>query len=445
MDSRLPKKLRKHFSGNALIRQVRAGFEQVDVPRPPGANISGADALMAAFAMFSLKCPSLLSFDKERANANLQAIYHIDRVPCDTAMREILDEQPPEQLRPVYTDLFGLLQRNKVLQRFEFWDGHYLLALDGTGYFSSHTIHCSHCQVKVSQNGQVTYAHQMLGAALVHPDHQEVIPLCPEMILKQDGQTKNDCERNAAKRLLRRIRQEHPRLPLIVIEDALSSNAPHIEEIQRQNMHFLLGVKPGDHAYLFEHLEGAINDGRVEYREHVLAGSGHSAQTLVARGLPLNESNEHLLVTVLGYWEYDALGKLVKEFTWVTDLAIEAGDAFHFARGGRCRWRIENETFNTLKNQGYHFEHNFGHGQKHLSSVFATLMVLAFLVDQIQQACCPLFQAAWQKCQSKRSLWEQLRAHFLNWNFTSMVHLLEAIVLESTKAMRVPPSILDSS
>ena len=50
-------------------------------------------------------------------------------------------------------------------------------------------------------------------------------------------------------------------------------------------------------------------------------------------------------------------------------------------RAGRASWKVENETFNTLKNQGYHFEHNFGHGEKHLATVFANLMMLAFLID----------------------------------------------------------------
>ena len=78
-------------------------------------------------------------------------------------------------------------------------------------------------------------------------------------------------------------------------------------------------------------------------------------------------------------------------------------------RGGRSHWKIENETFNTLKNQGYHFEHNYGHGYQHLSVVLAMLMLLAFLVDQTQQLCCPQFAAAWKMCISKRALWERLR------------------------------------
>ncbi len=73
----------------------------------------------------------------------------------------------------------------------------------------------------------------MLGAAIVHPDFKVVIPLCPEMIIKQDGQTKNDCERNAAKRFFERLRKDHPHLSLIINEDALSPNAPHIRDLEK--------------------------------------------------------------------------------------------------------------------------------------------------------------------------------------------------------------------
>src|SRR5207245_7659481 len=97
-------------------------------------------------------------------------------------------------------------------------------------------------------------------------------------------------------------------------------------------------------------------------------------------------------------------------------------------RGGRARWKIENETFNTLKNQDYHFEHNYGHGEKNLSVVLALLMMLAFLVDQTQQLCCPLFRAAWEKMHSKRHLWEEIRHLYRSFTFRSMTALLTAIV-----------------
>ena len=159
---------------------------------------------------------------------------------------------------------FRELQRGKALEALVFYEGCYLLLLDGTGYFSSEAIHCDACLQKTNkQTGEVTYQHQLLGAALAHPDHREVIPLAPEAIVQQDGSNKNDCERNAAKRLLRKIRQEHPRLGLIVVEDGLASNAPHIRELIDLHMHFLLGAKPGDHEFLFDQVIAAFEGDRI--------------------------------------------------------------------------------------------------------------------------------------------------------------------------------------
>src|SRR5437660_3691445 len=150
-------KARKHLSADALFHLVRSGFATIPVPRCEDGDISLTDALMSAFAMFSLKAPSLLAFDKERAEGNLHTIYGIERVPCDTHMREILDPVSPKWLRPVFTSVFRQLQRGKALEEMMFLDGHYLLALDGTGYFSSQTIHCASCLHKVHRNGSITY------------------------------------------------------------------------------------------------------------------------------------------------------------------------------------------------------------------------------------------------------------------------------------------------
>src|SRR5207245_10273244 len=103
----------------------------------------------------------------------------------------------------------------------------------------------------------------MLAAVLAHPDLREVLPLAPEPIQKADGDTKNDCERNAAKRLLPKIRADHPHMQFIVVEDALASNAPHIKVLQELKMSFLLGVKPGDHAFLYQHVCSAIDQDQM--------------------------------------------------------------------------------------------------------------------------------------------------------------------------------------
>ena len=347
---------RKHLVADALFALVRSGFERITDHRRGDSPIALGDALMSAFAMFALKDPSLLAFDARRGDENMKQVFGIEKIPSDTQMREILDGVDPEDLRPLFGDVFRQLQRGKALEPFEFYAGCYLLALDGTGYFSSQKIHCFSCQEKVhKKTGEVTYEHQTLGAAIVHPDHKEVIPLAPEPIQKQDGSTKNDCERNAARRLLQKIRQQHPRLKLIVIEDGLSSNAPHVRDLIDHDMHFILGVKPGDHAFLFKQVEAARRAGslpKLSQKEKDI-----TVEVSWVHSVPINESNQDLRVEFLEYNEYDADGKCLKHFTWITDLHVTLRNAWWFVRGGRARWRIENEAFNTLKNQGYHYDH----------------------------------------------------------------------------------------
>ena len=275
------------------------------------------------------------------------------------------------------------------------------------------------------RHGTVTSHHQMLSAALVHPDKREVIPLMPEPIIKQDGADKNDCERNAAKRLIAKLRQDYPHLKMIVTEDSLSANAPHIEVLQDHHRHYILGVKEGAHAYLFEHVAAAERAGRGLSYDRADTKTGLRHRFRFVRDVPLHEAHGDLRVNFLECWEWNR--DQVQHFSWVTDLRVNKGTVYQLMRGGRARWRIENETFNTLKNQGYHFEHNYGHGYQHLSVMFAGLMMLAFLVDQVQQLCCPLFQAVWAKLGSTRRLWEKMRALFYAYALESMRHLFEAL------------------
>ncbi len=416
---------RKHLCADSLFNLLHGSFANIADDGVDEVEIPLSDALMSAFAMFSLKAPSLLAFDKQRAEGNLETIYGIPHAPCDTRMRERLDPVSPESLRPSFKIVFRQLQRGKALEPMVFLNDHYLVALDGTEYFSSKTIHCASCLQKEHRNGSITYYHQMLGAAIIHPDFRAVIPLMPEPIVKQDGTEKNDCERNAAKRFMAKLRQDHPHLKFIITEDALSSNAPHIETLHDYGCHYILGVKGGDHAYLFQQVQAAEEAGRVTYYERHDRATGVMHRFRFVNNVPLNASRADVRVNFIEYWEIGQ--NQVQHFSWVTDLRVSKCNVYKLMRGGRARWKIENETFNTLKNQGYNFEHNYGHGEQNLSVVFATVMMLAFLVDQTQQLCCALFQAVWAKLGSKRLLWERMRALFYDYAFASMRQLFEAL------------------
>ncbi len=379
-------RLRKHLNADALFATMRAGFNKIKGQRPGKVQHSLADTLMAGFAMFSLKDPSLLAFDDRRFGEphNLKTIYGMSTIPCDTSMREILDGVNPDYLRPLFKNAFRPLQRGKVLEKMVFMEDSYLLNLDGTGFFSSKTLYSDACMEKRSAKGEVTYYLQAVGAALIHPDFKEVLPLCPEIIRKQDGVTKMDCERNAIRRLLGKLRQDHPHLKFIVNEDALAANAPHIEDLEKYDLRYILGVKEGGHKFLFQFVDQAVEKG--EAIELVIADDKKKAISHCFRivyNVPLNKSNQDRRVTFVEYWEDNPNKSKQLHFSWITDLEVTEENIYQFVRGARARWKIENETFNTLKNQGYQFGHNFGLGQQYLSEMFVLLMMLAFLVDQI--------------------------------------------------------------
>ena len=442
----IPPKTRKHLSFDPLIRQIHLRAEQLpDSREEADCSYSVADAVMSGIAMLSLKDSSLLAFQERRSDVNMKNIFCIAQVPSDTQMREILDPLKPDSLRPMFNDVLRELQRGKALDTYHFLDGYCLLSMDGSGYFSSKKVHCEQCLQRTnSKTGEIIYHHQMLAAAVVHPDLKQVIPLAPEAIIKQDGDNKNDCERNASKRLLQKIRDEHPHWKIIIVEDGLASNAPHIRLLKRLNMRFLLGAKPDDHEYLFEAVSQAETEGRVTTLRWTDDTQKEEVQCEIrfVNQLPLNQSNAGLLVNFLQYTESTADGSIRKRFSWVTDLTITCDNAQHLVRGGRARWKIENETFNTLKNQGYQFGHNFGHGTRNLSTIFAMLMMLAFLVDQTQELCCPLFQAVRQKRMTRRSLWDHQRSHFRHFEFTSMQQLHEIMLNDLAK--KLPPPTFPS-
>lgn len=404
--------LRKDLCADSLIRNIGDIFSSVPDSRSQGKSVLPIrDVLMSGFALFSLKKSSLLAFDQGRADpcfrANMKSLYGVNHVACDTQMREVLDKVDPDNIRPAFVKLFASAQRGKVLESYGYLNGKYLVALDGTGYFSSKTIHCNKCLTKISKKtGEVTYHHQMVGAVVVHPDQKQVIPLCPEPILQQDGNKKNDCERNAIARWLKAFRKEHPKLDIIITEDGLSSNAPHIRALIDHRCSFILGAKPGDHAHLFEKFHLA----RSLVTEIIRDSGGVKGTFRFVNGLSLNESNADVIVNMLHYVEETKKG--TKVFTWVTDIELNSENVFDIMRGGRARWKVENETFNTLKNQGYNFEHNYGHGENNLSVVLAFLMFLAFAVDQLQMASCKVFQAAAHTSKTLKRLWVKIMSWF---------------------------------
>lgn len=421
------KTLQEKITFDALMEMLSEEFAQLSDHRRANSSYGLADVLRSAFAMFSLKSPSLLSFKEQtkQEEKNLKAIYRLQAIPSDTQMRATLDPLAPSPLRALFAKLFNKLSEAGVIKEYEHWKSQVIVSVDGVEHFSSTKVHCDHCTTRTHRNGETSYHHSGLAAVLVHPDQEEVFTLDFEPILNADGAKKNDCERNAAKRLCQDLDERYPGLKPILVEDALYANAPHLRQITGYGWRFVLNIKPDSHESLERQFAGRRASGQVK-ELRITDPQGIKHYFAWTNDLCLCESAVDVKVNYLLYEQTDKQGKVTR-WTWITNIPLNARSVEPVMRAGRARWKIENETFNTLKNQGYNFEHNYGHGKQNLATILALLMLLAFTVDQMMQRCWRLFRQVRGGLRTKAKLWESVRSLFKVHFFPSMDALYRQI------------------
>lgn len=425
-----------------LIPWLKSNFSSFTDVRGSNSSIKIEDSLLSGFAIFSLKDKSMLFFDNKctQREENLKQVYKIEKVPSDSGMREILDKVKLTDFHRLFKGLVSKLRKARIWKNYEYYQGYMVCAIDGVHYFSSENIGCKCCSIftkkkKIKGSKDLVEVkenrHYLLSGVIVHPDKKEVMPVIHEPILREDGTEKNDCEQNAGKRLLPRLKKQFPEEKIVIVEDSLGSNGPHIRAIQEEKFNYILGIKPKGNKYLFELMNRLETQEKVHFHEEIQEGKIHRYR--YANKLPLNSSHRDIKVNFIEYREIDqASGEIKQHFSWITDFFLTKKNVYSIMRMGRSRWKIENETFNTLKNQGYNFKHNYGHGTENLSTVLALLMMLAFWVDQIQQGFNETFKKAWKKKQTKIALWEGVRSKFEDFPLESM-HMVYLLIIGQLK------------
>ena len=386
------------------------------------------DCYLSALALFFVQDESLLQFQRRfqrrfQAN-NLSSTFGVRNIPVDSQFRSILDRHDHQPLMPCFANWIARLQRCKWLQHYQIFDARYLITLDGSQFFSSELVNCAHC-LHTTHSGVTRYHHDILQAAIVHPDKRQVLPLAPEFVRNGDGTgdeyDKQDCEINAGCRMLERLRSDYPRMAAIIVADSLYSKQPFIERLRAARFSFLLVAQQGDHKSLYEDVEG-LRRGNLLDRLHTVH-RGERREYEWVTGVPLNGQPDAPLINFIQVRIIKA-GKKPYRNAWVTDLVPTADNIVQLVRAARARWKIENEGFNTLKNQGYHLEHNFGHGDQHLSEAFFTLNLLAFFMHQIFELVDGLYQRVRTFFSSRRAFWDEVRSAFRLFLFSSWDQVL---------------------
>ena len=354
-----------------------------------------ADIAMTAFSVFYMQSRSFLSHQRNletsRGQSNCQTLFGIKQIPTDNHVRNVLDPVPPKHLFPMFGSGLRILEKRGGLSAFRRLGGRLLIAFDGSQYHCSKKIHCENCLRRNRNNGQLEYYHSMLCATIVAPGHNRVLPLEPEFITPQDGHEKQDCENAAIKRWLAAHGRKYARLKPVYLGDDLMSRQPICDEIQKVGANFIFVAKPSSHKTLYEWIEGA---GLSTHTQTVKKGRSYSTfHYRWIKQIPLRDGKDALHVNWFEIKIVNRAGKITYHNAFVTDLDINKDNIAELAACGRARWKIENENFNTVKNCGYHLEHNFGHGKQNLSALLATMNLLAFAFHTI----CDLTDKLWQK------------------------------------------------
>ena len=368
------------FGKNALtfsevVKELRSTFETF-TDRRTGKNSSYTmtDAALSAFSVFFMQSPSFLDFQRTmqetQGKNNAQTLFNVFQIPTDNHIRSLLDPVEPALVYPLFDFVFDGFQRAGVVDSFRATDNRLLLALDGTQYFSSQKLHGPCCSCKTHSNGTVNYSHTVVTPVLVKSGNDKVISLAPEFVCPQDGHEKQDCEINASLRWLERQGSQFAALGTTILGDDLYCHEPFCRALLDKQLEFILVCKPDSHKTLYEWVDDLERNGVVKtvVRKR-WTGKRNEIDTYRYVGtVPLRDTDDALLVNWCEITTRTEEGKILYRNAFATSLAIDDVNVAAVVASGRARWKIENENNNTLKTKGYHFEHNFGHGQQFFSN-----------------------------------------------------------------------------
>lgn len=423
---------------DAMIASLRQAMERFPDKRTgKNTQYKMLDAASGAFSVFFTQCPSFLAHQKlleqKHGLSNAKTLFGMRDIPSDNQIRNLLDSVDPSLLSPVFTNCLNALKASGDLDTYRVSLGNnsndLLVALDGTQYFRSNERSCDNCSTKV-KDGQMLYAHTMVTPTIVAPGKNKVISLPPSFITPQDGDTKQDCELKTSKRWLDENASLYVPLGVTFLGDDLYSHEPFCRELLGKNSNFILVCKPDSHKTVYEWIKGITS----EKTEDRFDGKAHQIYTYqYAEGIPLKDGKNPLLINFVEVMVTDKKsGKQLYHNAFVTNHPLTDETLSLIVDCGRARWKIENENNNTLKTQGYHLEHNFGHGKKYLASLLATMNILAFLFHTMLEFMNKKYQLLRKVFGARKRLFEAIRILLIYHPYQNFDHLME-FMLEGLK------------
>lgn len=412
-----------------FVNEMAQSFERLpDYRTGENTRYEIKDAAVSAFGIFFTQSSSFLGYqrlmEKAKGRSNVQSLFGAERIPSDAQIRNLLDPQEPELLYGVFEKGHEALQASGQMEAFSSYGGQYLISCDGTGTISSQNIHCPNCSQRELANGETLYIHYAILPVIVKAGESRVLVLEPEFISPQDGHEKQDCERAAIKRWVKRNAAHYTSNKYTLLGDDLYACQPICALFLENGFNFILVCKPDSHVALYEQVDFLTKLGAVEqlHLRHWNGRYRENHQYRWVNAVPLRRGEDALSVN----WceitiTREDTGKRLYHNAFITNHELNRSNVVPIVRDGRARWKSENETNNVLKTKGYHLEHNFGHGEQFLANLMITLNLLAFLFHTLLDLLDEQYRALRQELVTRQDFFNDLRALlrymlFDNWN-----------------------------
>lgn len=374
-----------------------------------------AEVIAGAIFMFVFKEGSRNAYNNDRRDAVFAKNYHRvfgKRLPHPDTVDHVLRVLPPDELEALKATLVGALFEQKMLRRFRFLGKYYYVAIDATGVCSFDHPHCPHCLTKTSKNGVETWFHYVLEAKLVTSSGL-AISLASEFVANQPGRNyeKQDCELKAFERLAKKIKAFYPRLPICILADGLYPNNTVFDICRAYGWKFIITLK--DNALKSFNTEAGLLS-RTACKQAVFRRDKTQMVRLEYRflnGIPYGGHNYSWVCCDETRTRLSDKKSSQRKFIFITNIEQEKDTVVSTADGGRIRWKVENEGFNTQKNHGYDLSHKYSRVSFGAMINYYLAMQIAHLINQLAEKSSEISALMVQHSkQTIQALWKDLVA-----------------------------------
>lgn len=410
---------------NTHFPTLNENFEQLVDPRVRK-SYTLAELLTSALFVFIFKEGSRNLYNSDRRDElfrqNFFKVFKVRLSQADT-FDALLRVLPPNEIEHIKAKLVSSLFEQKLFREFRFLGKYYHVAVDATGISSYEHRHCPHCLTKTSKHGTTTYFHYVLEAKLVTSSGLS-ISLASEFIENTDRKEyeKQDCEQKAFVRLASKIKKFFPRLPICLLADGLYPNNTVFDICQQNNWLFIITLKDGSLKSFNAEANLLKNTAIKQTHQRADSATLTTLDYAYLNDLQYGNRKYSWIECCESTWHKETKTTTNQRFVYITNIIQKSDIVVSTIFSGRLRWKIENEGFNELKNNGYELQHKYSRVSYPAMQNYYHILQIAHAINQLVEKTNAIkaLLKEYSK-QTKENLWRNLLAYMAMIDFKNEV------------------------